>query len=198
MNTRRALVALAGGIAATALAAGAVPVGAQEPLLPISVTPGSGPAGTVATVSGAGCLGSAGAGDIEVYLFDGTADAPVDAFVGTVAADGSWSFGLQFEATDTLGTYDFDRDLLRQPGGGRPRRRRLRLRVLRADRGRAGPGPRGSRGGARRPRAGRARLHRLSHGHPDRHGPPSRGRAVTRPGRGPVRAGLPPVPVRVE
>jgi|SoiMethySBSTD1v2_1073268.scaffolds.fasta_scaffold02617_14 hypothetical protein len=120
MNTRRALVALAGGVVATALAAGAVPVGAQEPLLPISVTPGSGPAGTVATVSGTGCLGSAGAGDIEVYLFDGSSDAPVDVFVGTVAADGSWSFGLQFEATDALGVYDFSATCFDSPSPEAP------------------------------------------------------------------------------
>jgi hypothetical protein len=107
MNIRRAVIAAAGGIAATALL-GTIPVGAQEgDPLPISVTPSSGPAGTVVTVSGDGCIGEAGPGDILVALFDSTSDEPIDAFSGDVAEDGAWTFQLEFEATDPPGVYEF-------------------------------------------------------------------------------------------
>jgi hypothetical protein len=107
MKIRRAAIAAASGVVATALLS-VVPVGAQDlPLLPISVSPGSGPAGTVVTVSGDGCIGEEGPGDIAVFLFDATSDEPIDAFQGSVAGDGAWTFALPFEASDPLGVYDF-------------------------------------------------------------------------------------------
>ena len=56
MDIRWAVIAAAGGAAAAALTFGAIPVGAQAPLLPISVTPTSGQVGTVFTASGADCI----------------------------------------------------------------------------------------------------------------------------------------------
>lgn len=105
MDIRRAAIAAAGGAAAAALTLGAVPVGAQEALLPISVTPTSGPAGTVATLSGGDCIGEGGPGDLEAYLWDSTGDEPDFVWLGTVASDGSWTASVQFEATDPVGTY---------------------------------------------------------------------------------------------
>jgi hypothetical protein len=108
MNIRRAVIAAAGGAAAAALTFGAIPVGAQETLLPISVTPTSGPAGTVATVSGADCIGEAGPGDLLAYMWgptSGPEDPPIGGWAGTVAADGSWTAPVQFEASDAVGTY---------------------------------------------------------------------------------------------
>lgn len=115
MNIRRAVIAAAGGVAATALV-GTLPVGAQAgPLLPISVTPSSGPAGTVVTVSGDDCIGEAGPGDLVVFLFDSTSVEPIDIFGGTVAEDGAWTFQLQFEATDPPGVYDFSATCFESP-----------------------------------------------------------------------------------
>lgn len=74
-----------------ALTFGAIPVGAQEAPLPISVTPASGPAGTVTTVSGTGCVGGAvEAGLIDPELGTGVIDA------STHGDDlGNWSVELQ-------------------------------------------------------------------------------------------------------
>ena len=57
MRHKRVIVASIAGIAAAALFA--APVAAQEepPLLPISVTPPSGPPGTVFVISGEDCIG---------------------------------------------------------------------------------------------------------------------------------------------
>ena len=104
MDIRRAVIAAAER-GRGALTFGAFPVGAQElPFLPISVTPTSGPAGTVANVSG----DEAGPGDLLAYMWgptSGPEDAPLGAWSGTVAADGSWTAPVQFEASDAVGTY---------------------------------------------------------------------------------------------
>jgi hypothetical protein len=110
MNKRRVAIAAAGGAAVAALIVGAVPVGAQEEpsLLPVSVTPTSGPAGTVATLSGDGCIGEGGPGDIEAYLWDPSTvegDPPDLFWSGEVASDGTWTAGVEFEGTDPLGIY---------------------------------------------------------------------------------------------
>jgi hypothetical protein len=115
MNIRRAVIAAAGGVAATALV-GTLPVGAQEgDLLPISVTPSSGPAGTVVTVSGEDCVSEAGPGDLVVYLFDSTSADPIEVFGGTVTEDGAWTSQLQVEATDPPGVYDFSATCFESP-----------------------------------------------------------------------------------
>ncbi|MGH9260573.1 MAG: hypothetical protein ACRD08_11865, partial [Acidimicrobiales bacterium] len=75
--------------------------------MPISVSPGSGPPGTVVTVSGDGCIGEEGPGDLVVFLFFGESNEPIDAFQGSVAGDGTWTFALPFQASDPLGVYDF-------------------------------------------------------------------------------------------
>jgi hypothetical protein len=90
MRHKRVVVASTVGIAAAAVFA--APVAAQEepPLLPISVTPPSGPPGTVFTFSGEGCIGEEGPGDLEVTVFF-TADEVVDEGVFTPEEDGSWA-----------------------------------------------------------------------------------------------------------
>ena len=103
MNIRRAVIAAAGSAAVAALTLGASPVGAQESLLPISVSPTSGPAGTTVTISGDGCLYE-GPGDLEAYLFTGDGTL-LDVWSGTVAQDGSWSASIVPEATDAPGIY---------------------------------------------------------------------------------------------
>lgn len=108
MDIRRAVIAAAGSAAAAALTFGAVPVGAQEPFLPISATPTSGPAGTTVDVSGAGCTSEAGPGDLLAYMWgptSGPEDSPIGAWAGTVATDGSWTAPVMFEASDPIGTY---------------------------------------------------------------------------------------------
>jgi hypothetical protein len=104
MNIRRAAIASAGGAAVAALTLGAVPVGAQS-LSPISVTPTSGPIGTVFTASGAGCISEAGPGDLEAYLWYGDGTEPILVWSGTVADDGTWTASVQSEPTDPPGTY---------------------------------------------------------------------------------------------
>ena len=104
MHIRRAVFAAAGGAAMAALTLGPLPVGAQEPLLPISVSPTSGPAGTTVTISGTECLSEGGPGDLEAYLFYGDGE-PILVWSGTVAADGSWTASTVPEATDPPGIY---------------------------------------------------------------------------------------------
>lgn len=108
MHIRRAVFAAAGGAAMAALTLGPLPVGAQEGLLPISVSPTSGAAGTVATVSGTGCTYEGGPGDIVAFMWAPGNEGESDfAWSGTVNADGSWTAGLEFEATDPTGVYTF-------------------------------------------------------------------------------------------
>jgi hypothetical protein len=116
MDIRRAAIAAAGGAAVAALTLGAIPVGAQEPLLPISVTPTSGPVGTVFTASGADCIGEAGPGELEAYLWYADDPEPVLVWLGTVAADGTWTAPVQSEATDPPGTYTVSATCFAGPG----------------------------------------------------------------------------------
>lgn len=112
MNIRRAAIAAMAAGAASALVA-AVPASAEE-LLPIGVTPGSGPAGTEFTVSGADCLGEMGPGDVEVYLFFG--DAEPDVFGGiTPDAEGDWAVTLLVEDTDPVGVVDISATCFHSP-----------------------------------------------------------------------------------
>jgi hypothetical protein len=79
-------------VAIAAAALFAAPVSAQDeepPLLPISVTPLSGPPGTVFTFAGEDCIDE-GPGEVLVTVFF-TADEVVDEFALTAEADGSWS-----------------------------------------------------------------------------------------------------------
>jgi hypothetical protein len=87
MRHKRVIVASTVAVAATALVA--APVAAQEELLPISVTPSSGPPGTVFTFSGEGCLGEE-PGDVLITVFF-TDNEVVDEFDLTAEADGSWA-----------------------------------------------------------------------------------------------------------
>jgi hypothetical protein len=116
MDIRRAVIAAAGGAAAAALTFGAIPVGAQEPVLPISVTPTSGPVGTVFTASGADCISEAGPGELEAYLWYGEETEPRLVWLGTVAADGTWTAPVQSEATDPPGTYTVSATCFTGPG----------------------------------------------------------------------------------
>jgi hypothetical protein len=116
MDIRRAVIAAAGGAAAAALTFGAIPVGAQEPLLPISVTPTSGPVGTVFTASGADCISEAGPGELEAYLWYAEETEPRLVWLGTVAADGTWTAPVQSEATDPPGTYTVSATCFTGPG----------------------------------------------------------------------------------
>jgi hypothetical protein len=107
MRRTRIATAAAAGVAVVALL-GASPAGAQE-FLPIEVSPTSGPAGTVVTVSGDGCIAEGTPGVVDVVLFFEAAEDPVLVFSTTpeeVAADGSWSTGFIAEATDPPGLYD--------------------------------------------------------------------------------------------
>jgi hypothetical protein len=91
MRHTRVVVASTVGVAAAALFA--APVAAQEeepPLLLISVTPSSGPPGTVFTFAGEECVGEEGPGDLLITVFF-TADEVVDQFSLTPEADGSWA-----------------------------------------------------------------------------------------------------------
>jgi hypothetical protein len=122
MDIRRAVIAAGGSAAVAALTFGAIPVGAQA-LSPISVTPTSGPAGTVATVSGTDCIGSNGPGDLLAYMWSPTSgpdDEPDFFFGGTVAADGSWTAAVQFEATDPVGTYTISATCFDSPAEDAP------------------------------------------------------------------------------
>jgi hypothetical protein len=107
MRHKRVIVASIAGIAAAALFA--APVAAQEEpeFLPISVTPPSGPPGTVFVISGEDCIGEDGPGDVLVTVFF-TADEVVDEFSVTPGADGSWSadFTTPPELELPLGVYD--------------------------------------------------------------------------------------------
>ena len=172
MDIRRAAIAAAGGVALAALTLGALPVGAQEPdLLPISVTPTSGPAGTVATVTGSGCVSDGPTSDLIVWLWYGDDPEPILSVAGNVSPDGTWSASVQSEASDPPGTYtlsatcfdgiesdqvvaeyDFvEFELTAPASGARPRARGS---------GRARRSP--CRGGTGSRRAGDAELHRLT------------------------------------
>jgi len=106
MDIRRAAIAAAGGVALAALTLGALPVGAQEPdLLPISVTPTSGPVGTVATVTGSGCVSDGPTSDLIVWLWYGDDPEPILSVAGNVSPDGTWSASVQSEVSDPPGTY---------------------------------------------------------------------------------------------
>ena len=87
MRHMRVVVAATVGVAAAALFA--APVAAQEELLPISVTPSSGPPGTVFTFSGEECLGEE-PGEVLITVFF-TDNEVVDEFALTADADGSWA-----------------------------------------------------------------------------------------------------------
>jgi hypothetical protein len=78
--------------------------------------PSSGPAGTVFTVSGDGCVGEAGSGDVLVTVFF-TADEVVDEFGVTPDDDGTWSAEiLTDEPTDLPpGGYDVTATCLVSP-----------------------------------------------------------------------------------
>jgi hypothetical protein len=104
MDIRRAVIAAAGSAAVAALTFGPIPVGAQA-LSPISVTPTSGPIGTVFTASGAGCITESGPGDLEAYLWYADETDPRLVWSGTVASDGTWTASVQSEPTDPTGTY---------------------------------------------------------------------------------------------
>ena len=88
MRYKRVVVASTVAVAAAALFA--TPVAAQEELLPINVTPSSGPPGTVFTFSGEGCVGEEGPGDLLITVFF-TDNEVVDQFSLTPEADGSWA-----------------------------------------------------------------------------------------------------------
>jgi hypothetical protein len=91
MRHKRVIVASTVAVAATALVA--APVAAQEeepPLLPISVTPSSGPPGTVFTFAGEECIGEEGPGEVLITVFF-TDNEVVDEFALTPEADGSWA-----------------------------------------------------------------------------------------------------------
>jgi hypothetical protein len=91
MRHKRVVVAATAGVAAAALLA--APVAAQEeepPLLPISVTPASGPPGTVFTFAGEDCIGEEGPGEVLITVFF-TDNEVVDEFALTPEADGSWA-----------------------------------------------------------------------------------------------------------
>jgi hypothetical protein len=106
MKIRRAAIAATAAAVATAFMSVA-PVGAQEPFLPISVTPSSGGAGTVVTVSGEDCDDDAGStAEVFIFLFSSESDEPIDEFFTTVEEDGTWSYELVVEATDPPGVYD--------------------------------------------------------------------------------------------
>ncbi len=111
MTIRRAAFAATTGLAAVSLAAvsllAGAPAGAQEGLLPIEVTPTSGAAGDVVTVSGEGCVGETGPGDIEIYLFFED-EEPIAAFgADEVTDEGAWTLELLIEATDPPGLYAY-------------------------------------------------------------------------------------------
>ncbi len=106
MNIRRAAIAATAGVVATTFLSVAAVGAGEAPLLPISVSPGSGPAGTVVTVSGEDCVNSVGPGEVDVYLFYGESEDPIGQLTALVAEDGSWSVGVEFESTDGLGLYD--------------------------------------------------------------------------------------------
>jgi hypothetical protein len=112
MKIRRTAIAAIAAGAASALV-GAIPAGAQE-LLPISIAPSAGPAGTVFTVSGAGCVGEMGPGDVEVYLFFGEDEGDV---VGGITPDseGDWSVELMVEETDPVGVHDVSATCFHSP-----------------------------------------------------------------------------------
>lgn len=112
MKLRRAAIAAIAAVATTALVAG-VPAGAEDvpaeeesELLPIDVSPPSGPAGTVVTVSGAGCLTEAGPGEVEVYVFFGEEEEP-QVFVVAPEEDGSWLIELESHPETPPGVFTF-------------------------------------------------------------------------------------------
>lgn len=95
------MAAMAAG-AASALVA-AVSASAKE-LLPIGVTPGSGPAGTEFTVSRADCPGEMGPGDVEVYLLFGEEPDMLGGI--TPDAEGDRGVTLLVEETEPVGVVD--------------------------------------------------------------------------------------------
>jgi hypothetical protein len=79
-------------------------VAAQEedpPPLPISVTPSSGPPGTVFTFAGEECVGEEGPGDVLVTVFFTADEVPAE-FSVTPGADGSWSADFDTGAPQPL------------------------------------------------------------------------------------------------
>jgi hypothetical protein len=116
MNIRRAAIAATAAVATSALIAG-VPAGAQEgELLPISVTPTSGPAGTLVTISGAGCVTEAGPGDVEVYLFNEGEEEPAETIGGIVPdAEGNWQTQGPVLPTDPIGVHPISATCFESP-----------------------------------------------------------------------------------
>ena len=107
MTIRRAALAAFTGVALLATLVVA-PAGAQEQdpaLLPLSITPTSGPAGTAVTASGAACAPQqAFNAFIQVY-FAGQIDV-LNAAEGEVSDNGTWSLQVTVPAgTDPAGTY---------------------------------------------------------------------------------------------
>lgn len=119
MTMRRAAIAAIAATAAVATSAliAGVPAGAQgEELLPISVTPTSGPAGTLVTISGAGCVTEAGPGDVEVYLFNEGQDEPAETIVGIVPdAQGNWQTQGPVLPTDPIGIHPISATCFESP-----------------------------------------------------------------------------------
>ena len=115
MKIKRAAVAAMAGVVATALVT--LPAGAEEPpLLPISVTPSSGPAGTLVTISGAGCVSEAGPGDVEVYLFNEGQDEPAETIGGIVPdAQGNWQTQGPVLPTDPIGIHPISATCFESP-----------------------------------------------------------------------------------
>jgi hypothetical protein len=107
MRCKRVAAAATAGVAVAALLTG-TPAGAQE-LLPIDVSPTSGPPGTLITVSGEECIGEGGPGVVDVSVFFDDEEDPAFGFStepGEVADDGTWSIAFIFEDTDPPGLYD--------------------------------------------------------------------------------------------
>jgi hypothetical protein len=106
-SSRRAAAVAVACAAAGALALSVAPAGAQDPGSPaLTVSPTSGPAGTVIAVSGGGCTET-----IQVYLAIGTSfpssPADVAATTGTEASGaGDWQTSIAVPAgLDPAGTY---------------------------------------------------------------------------------------------
>jgi hypothetical protein len=107
MTIRRAALAAFTGVALLATPVVA-PAGAQEQesdLLPLSITPTTGPAGTAVTAGGAGCAPQqAFNAFIQVYFAD-QIDV-LNAAEGEISDNGTWSLEVTVPAgTDPAGTY---------------------------------------------------------------------------------------------
>jgi hypothetical protein len=118
MNMRRAAItaiAATAAVATSALIAG-VPAGAQEGELPLSVSPTSGSAGTLVTISGAGCVTEAGPGDVEVYLFNEGEEEPAVVIDGIVPdAEGNWQTQGPVLPTDPIGIHPISATCFESP-----------------------------------------------------------------------------------